>query len=303
MPAEGIHITAFREALASQALPSDARRACIRYEDAGRLGAVLPDLPYFDRYAEEVLRYATRRTPRPSPWGSALHDGAAIPIVYELCQEALRTAKLELAALALGAASHAAIDRMLHPLVNALARAHADGRTHDAAHREVEKLQSICFHQSYFGTDRMGTDGIVRLVRVPMRELFENPTLKQAVSRAFQAALPCPPSTAELIRMSNGYEQHARLIGSPVGRLVASEAEKEMARPRFLFGAWGDFATLLEEAVAHTIPILAAAWEACTSADEVAQRALRTALPPGSIDDLGEQVRLDRIYKLLSPSS
>jgi hypothetical protein len=56
MPAEGIHQTALREAGAR--MVPEARRCLIREEDAGRLGAVLLDLAYFDRYLEEVVRYA-----------------------------------------------------------------------------------------------------------------------------------------------------------------------------------------------------------------------------------------------------
>jgi len=54
----------------------------------------------------------------------------------------------------LGVASHCAIGRTLHPLINALARLHRGSGSHDASHREVEKFQSICFTWS---ATRMGT--------------------------------------------------------------------------------------------------------------------------------------------------
>jgi hypothetical protein len=80
MPAEGIHQTALREAAAHPRLGTEARRCLVREEDAGRLGAVLLDLAYFDRYLEEVVRYAARRPPRTSRWGNVVHEEAAVPI-------------------------------------------------------------------------------------------------------------------------------------------------------------------------------------------------------------------------------
>jgi hypothetical protein len=299
MPAEGIHITSFREATTSSRLATDARRAVMRFEDAGRLGAVVMDLPYFDRYAEEVVRYAARLKPRASPWGAIVHEGAAVPIVYELAKAAHRSRSLELAVLALGAASHAAIDRVMHPLVNALARRHHGGRDHDAAHREVEKFQSICFHEAYFGEDRMGTDGIVRLVRVPFSDLLARPEVARAVQAAYAAAIPSGPSERDLSRMGRGYEQHARLIGSPVGKLVASEREKEEAVPKFLKGPWGAFDEVLHRAIERSVAVLERTWAVFEAEEgQVAARfaELEAVLPPGSIDDLGEGLSLDQPF-------
>jgi hypothetical protein len=50
VPAEGIHLTALREAMAAPALDPSLRRRLIRRDDAARFGALVPDLPYFHRY-------------------------------------------------------------------------------------------------------------------------------------------------------------------------------------------------------------------------------------------------------------
>lgn len=88
MPAEGIHLTALREATAAPALSPAIRRALTRWDDAARLGAVALDLAYFDHYAEEVARYALRIPPRHSPWGDLIHERAAIEILRELTTRA-----------------------------------------------------------------------------------------------------------------------------------------------------------------------------------------------------------------------
>jgi hypothetical protein len=159
VPAEGIHLTALREAMAAPALGAAARRRIARHEDAARLGALLVDLPYFDRYLGEVVRYLAGVAARPSPWGARLHEGGAVALMRALLAVARVDPDPRIGAIALGLASHVAIDRALHPLVNALARAHPHG-DHGSSHREVEKFQSICFHEAYLGRDLMGQPGI-----------------------------------------------------------------------------------------------------------------------------------------------
>ena len=64
MPAEGIHVTAVREATAAPGLAPELRRRLIRHDDAARFGAILVDLPYFHQFALEVMRYrGIRRLP------------------------------------------------------------------------------------------------------------------------------------------------------------------------------------------------------------------------------------------------
>ena len=135
VPAEGIHLTALREAMASPALSANARRRLVRNDDAARLGAIFVDLPYFHRFTNEVLRYVVGMPAKPSVWGATLHDGGAIDLLNALIEIARRERDEMLGAIALGVASHCAIDRALHPLINALARLHRGGANHDASHR------------------------------------------------------------------------------------------------------------------------------------------------------------------------
>ena len=305
MPAEGIHLTALREAAFSGALAAEPRRAIVRYEDAARLGAIVLDLPYFDRYLEEVVRYALRLPPQASPWGAAVHERAAVPIVRALLERARSERSQRLLALALGAASHAALDRALHPLINALARRFAQGRSHDEAHREVEKFQSICFHEAYFGRDRMGTPGIVRLVAVPAVELLADPPVADALEAAYRAGVGEAEVQGALQRMALGYERHARLLGGPLGGVLASERDKEVARPRFLAGLWGRFEDVLSAAIQGIVPVLERAWAVYAASQgelEGARRAFEASLPLGSIDSAGDGVDLDAAFTPAPPS-
>lgn len=296
MPAEWIHLTALRESVSVARFPADARRCATRYEDAARLGAIAPDLPYFDRYLEEVARYVIGLAPRGSPWGSIVHERAAVGIAVSVLERARERGSDRLRALGLGLVSHASMDRQLHPLVNALARRHAGRHSHDASHREVEKFQSICFHEIYFGSDLLGRPALRRMLGVPARELFASGDLLAVLAGAYSSACEATMSERVLAAMGSGYEHHARLLASPLGARIASEADKESARPRFLHGAWGTFEERLALAINGAVPALERAWALATASDSDAadaRAALLEILPLGSIDPPGHDVDLD----------
>jgi hypothetical protein len=296
MPAEGIHLTALREAMAAPALDAPVRRLLVRRDDAARFGAILPDLPYFHRYAAEVVRYVTGLPARPSPWGAAIHDGGAVALLDRLLVIARRERDDVLGAIALGLASHCAIDRALHPLINALARLHRGGKNHDASHREVEKFQSICFHEQYLGRDTMGTPGITAYLTIHLAaQLDERPS--RLLREAWAGALGDAPDARDLAALARGYRQHAWLLGTPLGKRVAPPAAKDEARPRYLRGAWGAFEAHLATAIAESIAIVNAAGAVLEAADRdaaAARSALAALLPAGTIDPQGDALDLAR---------
>lgn len=305
MPAEGIHLTALREAMASPALATPVRQRLARHEDAAKFGAVVPDLAYFRRYALEVIRYLARVPARPSRWGAVIHDGGAIALLGSVLRIARRERDDELAAIALGLASHCAIDRALHPLVNALARANPVGGNHDASHREVEKFQSVCFHEHYLGRDTMGTPAITAYLTIQLANRFDE-RLDRLLREAWADALGSAPSRRELSDFVRGYRAHAWLLGTRLGKRVAPPAAKDEARPRYLHGPWGTFESLLEAAVAGSIGVLDAAGavlEAGIADVDDACAALAIRLPAGTIDPQGDHLDLARPVRIASLAS
>lgn len=296
MPAEGIHLTALREALASPLISSSVRRRVLRREDAARLGAVLVDLAYFDRYAGEVVRYVAGLSPRSSPWGARFHDEGPIELLACLARRARRDRDEELGAVALGLASHASIDRSLHPLVNALARLHPHGPDHGTAHREVEKFQSILFHERYVGRDLMGEPAMSRHLHIAhVRELGTS-AIGRKLHDALTEAYGHAPSMGELARFGRGYRAHVLLLASPIGKHIAPAAAKERARPLYFHGRWGDIESALAAAVERSVAALEAVGGVldATDADEPdACARLFEVLPRGTIDPQGENVSLD----------
>jgi hypothetical protein len=304
MPAEGIHLTALREAMASPALDAPVRRLLVRRDDAARFGSIVPDLPYFHRYAIEVVRYVTGLPAQPSRWGAAIHGGGAVALLGSLLELARRERKHErerdsvLGAIALGVASHCAMDRALHPLINALARLHRVGKNHDASHREVEKFQSICFHEQYLGRDTMGTPGISTYLTIHVMEQWRaGDRPGQLLREAWAGALGDALGARELAGFVRGYRQHARLLGTPLGKRVAPPAAKDEARPKYLRGAWGTFEALLEDAIAESVAVVNAAGAVLEAGDRdvhAARAALAALLPIGTIDPQGDALDLAR---------
>lgn len=300
MPAEGIHLTALREAMSSAQLAPAGRKRLARGEDAARFGAILVDLPYFHRFTGEVLRYLAGVPAKPSPWGAALHDGGAIDLLGAVIDVARRERDDTLGAIALGLASHCAIDRALHPLINALARAHREGKNHDASHREVEKFQSICFHEHYMGRDMMGTSEITSYLAIRLMEGLPDRIIVH-VLEAWRRALGAAPEPSELAGYTRGYRTHTMLLGTPLGKRLAPGAVKEAAKPRYFHGRWGSFPSLVEQAVAASISILDATCDVLDASVTDVHRAratLASRLPRGTIDPQGTDVDLARPFSV-----
>ncbi len=272
--------------MAAAGLAPELRRRLIRHDDAARFGAILVDLPYFHQFALEVMRYLAGIPAQPSRFGAALHDGGAVELLLALLDIARREHDEVLGAVALGVASHCSIDRGLHPLINALARLHREGANHDAAHREVEKFQSICFHEVYLGGDRMGTSGITGHLKIRlMGELDDRRA--SLIREAWRNALGDAPSHDELLGFRRGYRAHCRLLGTPLGKRLAPAAAKERARPMYLRGSWGTFERSLEDAITASVQVINAAGavlDASTHDVPAARAHLASLLPRGTID-------------------
>jgi hypothetical protein len=303
MPAEAVHLTALAEALASPRMDPALRRLAAREHDAARLGAIAPDLPYFRRFPAQVARYAVGLPPAHSPWGALLHGRGPIEALEALLLDARGSRDSGLAAFAVGLASHAFLDRVLHPLVNALALANGvrRGKSLMSAHLEVEKFQSILFHERYHGRDLMGTERLAREIAVPLAPRVAGHPVGRALRRALAGSFGAGPSAGELRDWGRGYQAYTALLGSPIGRTLAPERAKARARPVFAEGPWGRFEALLAEATERSIDVLEAAYAvtAAAAGEEAAALArLRALLAPGTIDGPGEGVDLARPYSI-----
>ncbi len=302
MPAEAVHLTALRESLAAPRVSPAARRIAARHDDAARLGAVIIDFPYFDRFPEQVARYAFGIAPRHSPWGLALHARGPIEALAAVLAGARARRDEEAAAFALGVASHCSLDRDIHPLVNALARANGvrRGKTLMSAHMEVEKFQSILFHEELNGCDFMGTPAVTRYVDLGLAPRLRAHPLGAAWRGALASEFGEGPERAALSGWGRGYRDFSRLIGSPVGATIAPPRAKEAARPVFYESGFGRFPDIVARSIARSIPILDAVADVYEASEPDAPAAfarLSALLPPGTIDGAGEGIDLGVPYR------
>lgn len=276
MPAEGVHFSALDDSgLASS------------HAAALRLGAVFVDLPYFEHFPLAVVRYLLGRPPAPSRWGDVTHHRAPIAVGRGLVEEAQRLGGEEgawLRTLALGYICHAAVDRAMHPHVNGLAarRAQRLNDTHARQHIEVEKYQSILFHDARMGFEVMGTRALYTHCIVDAAPLWKPGRVGDAVQRVLLASWGEAPTRATLRGWSRGYAQYVTLIASPLGRRVAPREEKERVRAEVFDG----FADQFSAAVAQSKRWMQAleAYARDATFDASARAELERVMPEGTID-------------------
>jgi hypothetical protein len=245
VPAEAIHLSA----LADLRQRSPGLRRTLgspRAEAAARVGAMFVDLPYFQHMRRGLLRYLVGLPQADSPWGDRFHQRAPIALGVRLAEEgaslrrerATREDGDALVALAAGYFSHAAVDTALHPLVNRLALARGarlgtPGFIRE--HQEVEKLQSVLFHEARHGIDYLGTAQLAAFVAIDWRVLERSGPVCIAIERAMSSALGLAPKRGDYASWARGYRFFVSVISGPLGRRAVSPADKERERPELLY--------------------------------------------------------------------
>lgn len=294
MPAEAVHLSALHDTLTE--LPASARAwlSGAELQAAARLGAILVDLPYFDRFPSAVLNYVLKRPQHASRWGDVFHHGKPIAFLRELGETAVALCRNELTAecgailraIALGYASHAAVDTSMHPMVNGTARARmrTHGRTLGEQHQEVEKFQSILFHEQRLGFDFMGSSQLYRYIAIDVRPVQRPTPVQTALRGALHRIYGEAPDEAELGSWARGYRSYVLLLSSPLGKTIAPPAAKEREKAG-LFDGLG-FPGRFSRAVAQSRRWVDtfAGYLADGRFDDSARAALHREIPEASID-------------------
>lgn len=292
MPAEAIHLSALEDSIQRSSargfLAPGERRA------EARLGALFVDLPYFDRFPRAVARYLLKLPVTASAWGDIFHWQAPVALGKRLLVAArgLRGARSSresgerLLAIGLGYFSHLAVDAAIHPSVNRLARRRA-ARLGDRVlrqHNEVEKFQSILFHEERHGFDFMGRPFLASYIEAGAAPLlYRDAEIAGAVAQALRAVLGRAPSGEQFARWTKGYGQYGRLISSPLGKTIAPEPEKQAMRPEVYESEDGPFVERFRVAVLRSRAYLDAAL--AFAEDPTTEAALDRQVPEGSIDE------------------
>lgn len=303
VPAEGIHLSALDDLIAWGPAPITSQLAAGARREAARLGSVLVDLPYFERFAQAVVNYLIGRPQQTSRWGDTFHHRQPIAIGTWLMQSGCQLAQRAhspierergelIIAFALGYIAHAAVDRSLHPLVNAMARARSQhsGRTVDQEHHEVEKYQSILFHEERFGIDMMGRRFLFNYLDIDFSLLCGRrgasqggplwPTLCDALMHTHGES----PTLRDFRRWTRSFDDYCLILTSPLGATVVPDHEKLWVRP-WVFDAVCfplRYRHAIQQAQRWADALLA--WGRDGVFDTSAERALAAIIPEGSID-------------------
>ncbi len=287
MAAEAIHLTALSDAREDPALPADLR-AFLRAPEAwqaARLGALIVDFPYFERFPLKALRFGLGLPQPRSHWGDLFHQRCPVAVGRALLDAARgldERRRRRIVALALGYFSHLAVDTATHPLVNRIARARRarDGGDELSHHQDVEKYQSVLFHQERHGYDFLGTPAVVRYVSVGTSWLRGDAACFQAWQGALRTALGEAPRRATLNGWARGYRQYGWLLGSPIGGRLVDDAGKARETPLVYRGPRLSYPRLYRAALRRVVRYLTAAWRTAQGEPFDEQ-----AVPEGSIDD------------------
>lgn len=305
MPAEGIHLSALDDVIATGSALTTRYLARGSRRQAARLGTLFVDLPYFDRFGKAVLNFLLGRPLHGSAWGDTLHQRMPIALGMHLMRtgcglaqrspSSLEREKGELIiAFALGYIAHAAVDRSLHPLVNrmALVRSKKSGLTVEQEHHNVEKYQSILFHEERFGLDMMGRWFLYHYLDIDASLLCgrrfrdDGGPLWWAVHEALICTHREAPSLDDYRRWTKSLDRYRVLLTSPLGRTVVPDYDKLWERPavydavRFPLR----YRDAMQQAVVWTDALLR--WGQDGRFDASAQRDLLQQIPEGSIDPM-----------------
>ncbi len=239
-------------------LPEPLARALVDDVEYGRFGVVLADLPGFAAPLQE-LRAPLGLRPRPRPlFAQLFHAPRPMAVLLKMAELVARGSLVKRSAgLALlsGHLAHAAFDRALDPLSQAIAERHArPGEDHRLLQRRVEWTQAIFYLRERFGREPLGDPELVHWMRVTKRHGLPWAGVGGGIYEIVRLSLfevyDRSPTKSEVDAWVRGFYAASRLLASPMGRRLASPKALERDRPIVYLGPGVDFPRELERAFA-----------------------------------------------------
>lgn len=263
MPALLLHMTLAKE-LAEQTDSSTRLVQAAQSETAALLlGSIIPDLPYHEKMAEQIVRHLFRRNYLLSEWGDLLHTRGTGQLALGMLAF-LRRGKLSAAeqrpvmAMVAGYLSHYALDRVVHPLINQLVE--KDGgftMATEAFHSDMERYQNLFYHLDKLGYDIFGTSYPRQLINEMAGAGLLNPRLPLQLKLALRSALlevhGRTPQDRQWSSWLRGVTQYGQLVSSLVGRHERLRGDLSALRAQYYQGPKLDLAQPLKRASEITL--------------------------------------------------
>jgi hypothetical protein len=224
MPSMLLHLTAV-ERLAADArrLPAQVAKALHEDLEYARFGAALPDLPRFGGVLG-LLPFLPQRAR--SPYGRRLHGYAPVALglkMAELVATGALVGKEPGLAFVTGYFAHLCMDRVLHPLVDALSVRHRRPEEDLAqAHARIDWAQALFFLRDLHGKDMLGNRHLrskfqlTKRAGPPARGIGRG--LYELIRLSTQEVLDQAPPKSEVDAWVRGLYLNGLWLSSPLGQ-------------------------------------------------------------------------------------
>lgn len=232
MPSALLHIQGALQLQREARLPASFSAAVEDHIWAYKLGAMLVDLPLFDRFGLKVGLFLLRRPYPESQWGTVLHSRGAGSLVEALLERARGPRAEPLQAVAAGLLTHIALDRTMHQPIEAAVREHLrPTETSMQLHEALENYQSLVWHRAHRGCDGLGTPWLREITLSPDRSRRLPPWLSAVFRDALRSIHGESPTAREVDRWAAGLAGYRALLQTPMARISIRSSE-ELARHR-----------------------------------------------------------------------
>lgn len=265
MPALLLHLTSI-ERLAADArkLPEAMGRALHEDLEYARFGAALPDLPGYGGMLAGLRPFRPRLRSDVPHFARLFHGYAPVAMglkMAELVAMGALVGKEPGHAFVCGYFAHLCLDRVLHPMVDALAVRHREpNETSEAAHARIDWLHALFFLRDLHGRDMLGNPYLRSKFQVTKRSGM--PTrgvgrgLYELIRLSAQETLQQAPSKREVDGWVRGLYTYGAVLSSPMGRLKGLPSYSNLTYRELYQGPDVDVPGAIDRAQALTREVL-----------------------------------------------
>ncbi|HLL55748.1 MAG TPA: zinc dependent phospholipase C family protein [Myxococcaceae bacterium] len=265
MPSLLLHAAAVeRLAEPGRGLPPEMERALQEDLEYARLGAFLPDLPWFDGLHAGLSLILPRKEPR---FARVFHDRAPVAMGLKMAElvslGALVGTEAGLAFVC-GYFTHLCLDRVLHPVVEELALRHRLPREEPwQSHRRIEWAQALFYLQDMHGRDIVGTPLLrghlrVQKQRHPTRGVGRG--LYELLRLSAQESLGEAPAKVDLDGWVRGLYLYGWLLSSRLGKTQGIPGFSSLTRQELYRGDTLSYPDEVERALGMARQVLGELW-------------------------------------------
>ena len=162
-----LHITLADAILDGARLSARCERTLKSHLAEYRLGSVLIDLPFYDQLIRNGVRKTLGKPVRFNKAGSAFHLKAPSELLLALLDRADTPAKL---AVALGHATHYAVDLIFHKEISEMIQANPDRPDEGHLHKRIEDQLDLHVSYDLIGLSGMGSGYAAKMFALPVEE-------------------------------------------------------------------------------------------------------------------------------------